>query len=86
MKTQVNSLKTSLLNSLKSVGNSWGNSCVQFGDNLVFYFSTISLILFQQEAKWVNINFERRDLTSAQKSHPPSKQRDVYMFRGAACK
>ena len=44
--------------------------CLVSGDNIVFYFSTISLLRFQQETKWVNINFERRDLTSAQKSHP----------------
>ena len=40
------------------------------GDNLVFHFSTISWLQLQQEAKWVNINFERRDLTSTQKGHP----------------
>ena len=40
------------------------------GDNLVLYISTISWLRRQQEAMWVNINFERRDLTSAQKSHP----------------
>ena len=40
-----------------------------FGDNLVFYFSTISWLRLQQEATWVNINFERRDLTSIKKSH-----------------
>ena len=56
--------------SLKSFGNSWGNSCVQFGDNLMFYFSTISWLRLQQETKWVNVNFERRDLTSAQKKSP----------------
>ena len=39
------------------------------GDNLVFYFFTISWLRLQQEAMWVNINFERRDLTSTQKSH-----------------
>ena len=57
--------------SLKSLSNSWGNSYVQF---LViiwcFYFSTISWLRVQQETKWVNINFERRDLTSAEKSRP----------------
>ena len=40
------------------------------GDNLVLYISTISWLRRQQEAMWVNINFERRDLTSAQKRHP----------------
>ena len=67
MKTQVSSLKMSSfpkILSLKSFGNSWGNSCVQFGDNLMFYFSTISWLRLQQEAKWVNINFERRDFRS----------------------
>ena len=35
----------------------------------MLYFSTTSRLRFQQETKWVNINFERRDLTSAQESH-----------------
>ena len=35
----------------------------------MFYFSTIWWLRFQQETKWVNINFERTDLTSAQISH-----------------
>ena len=39
------------------------------GDNLVFYFSTISWLRLQQETMWVNINFERRDLTSVLKVH-----------------
>ena len=39
------------------------------GDNLLSYFSTISWLRLQQEVKWVNINFERKVLTSAQKSH-----------------
>ena len=42
------------------------------GDNLVLYFSSISRLRLQQETKWVNIDFERRDLTSAQNSHPSS--------------
>ena len=51
-------------------GNLWGNSCVQFSDNVVFYFSIISWLRLQQETKWVNFNFERRGLTSEHKSHP----------------
>ena len=43
-----------------------------FCDKLVFYFSTISWLRLQQETMWVNINFERRDLTPANKSHPSS--------------
>ena len=39
------------------------------GDNPVFYFSTISWLQLQQETKWVSTNFQRRYLTSAQKSH-----------------
>ena len=33
------------------------------GDNFVFCFSTISWLRLKQETMWVNINFERRDLT-----------------------
>ena len=33
------------------------------------YFSNISWLRFQQETKWVSINFQRGDLTSAKKSH-----------------
>ena len=36
----------------------------------MFYFYTISGLGLSQETMWVNINFERRDLTSVQKSHP----------------
>ena len=39
------------------------------GDNLVLYFSTISWLRLQQKTEWVNINFERAELTSAHKSH-----------------
>ena len=71
MKTQVNSLKICSfpkIQSLKSFGNSWLIRSVS-GDNFVFNFSTISWLWLQQETMWVNINFERRDLTSAQKRH-----------------
>ena len=34
------------------------------GDNLMFYFSTISWLQLQQKAKWVNIKFEKRDKCS----------------------
>ena len=60
MKNQVNSLKIfSFLKilSLKSFGNSWGKSSVQFLVIFVFYFSIISWLRFQQETVWVNINF-----------------------------
>ena len=40
------------------------------GDNLLFYVPTTPWLQLQQEAEWVNINFERRDLNSPQKSHP----------------
>ena len=36
----------------------------------MFYFYTISGLGLSQETMWVDINFERRDLTSVQKSHP----------------
>ena len=39
-------------------------------DNIVFYFSIISWLRFQQETMRVNINFERKDLFSVEKSHP----------------
>ena len=80
MKTQVSSFRISLfpkILSFVSFGNLWCNSCVQFGDNLVFYFSNISWLQLQQETKWVNINFERRNLTSARKSHSVSN--DLYV-------
>ena len=40
------------------------------GDNLFFNGSSISWLWLQQEAKWININLERRDLDSLQKCHP----------------
>ena len=49
------------------------------GDTLLFNFSTISWLRFQQETKQVNINFERRDLTSTQKNHPsPDDFREIF--------
>ena len=52
------------------------------GDNLVFYFSTISWLRLQQETMWVNVNFERRDLFSVQKSHPfPDDFREAFTFK-----
>ena len=80
MKTQVNSLKISFfpkILGLKSFGNLWDKSCVQFVDNIVFYFSIISWLRLQQETKWVNINIERRNLTSVTKIHPVSD--DLYV-------
>ena len=41
------------------------------GNNLVFYFSTILWLRFQQEIVWVNINFETRDL------HPNIELTDI---------
>ena len=40
------------------------------GDSLAFYISIISWLRFQREITWVNVNFQRRDLTSAWKSFP----------------
>ena len=82
IKAQVNSLKiSSFLNilSLKLFGSSWRNSSVQF---LViiscFYFSIISTASAENN---VNINFKRRDLTSAQKSHRfPDDFGDTFAF------
>ena len=72
MKTKVNSLKSSSFPKIispKLFGNSWGNSFS--GNNLLFYVSTTPWLRLQQEAEWVNINFERRDLNSPYKSHLP---------------
>ena len=71
MKTRVNSLKICSfpkILSLKSFSNSWIVRSIS-GDNFVFYFSAISWLRLQQETMWVNINSERRDLTSTQKRH-----------------
>ena len=70
IKTQVNSLKISLFPKIlspKLLGNSF-----QFnsGDDLLFYVSTTPRLRLQQEAEWVNINSERRNINSPQKSHP----------------
>ena len=68
-KTQVNSLNIS---SFPKIVRKFVRQFVRSvsNDNLVFYFPTFSWLRFRQERKWVNINFERRDLISAQKSHP----------------
>ena len=74
MKTQANNLNNSssfpkIISPTKLLSNSWGSSVS--GDNLLFYISTTPWLRLQQEAEWVNINFETRDLNSPQKSHPP---------------
>ena len=59
----------------------WGNLHVQF---LViiscFTFSTTPWLRLQQKTTWVNINFERRDLNSPQKSHPPPMILEKFAF------
>ena len=35
-----------------------------FGDNLLFHVSITPWLRLQQEAEWININIERRDLNS----------------------
>ena len=40
------------------------------GDYLLFYVSTTPWLQLQQEAEWLNINFERRNLNSPKKIHP----------------
>ena len=61
------------------LGNSWGN--LVSGDNLLFYVSTTPLLRLRKEAERVNINFERRDLNSPQKSHPsPDDFGEIYFF------
>ena len=72
MKTQVNIFKISgfpKILSLTLFDNSSTHRSIS-GDDLVFYFFTVSWLRFQQEPMWVNNNFERRELTSAQKSCP----------------
>ena len=76
--TQRNSLKSSLFPTVispKLFGNSWGNSYVQL------YVPTTPWLRLQQEADWVKINFERRDLNSPEKSHPlPDYFGENYFF------
>ena len=70
MRTLVNSLEISWffkILSLKLFSNSLDNSRVQF--LVIISCFTFSWLRLQQETKWVNINFKRRDLTSAQKNH-----------------
>ena len=83
MKTQVKKLKISSfpkIISLKSFGNSLGNSFVQFMAIILFYVSTNPLVRLQQEDEWFNINFEKRDLNSPQKSHSPPMILDEVVF------
>ena len=72
VKTQVNSLKSSSFHKIISpelFNNSWGSSVS--GDNLLFYVPATPCLRLQQEAEWVNINFERIDISSPQKIYPP---------------
>ena len=66
METQVNSFKFSSFPKILCL-KLFCNSC---GNSYVSYFSTICWLRLQQETKWVNINFEKWNLTSAQKSLP----------------
>ena len=50
------------------------------GDNLLFYVPTTPWLRVQDEAGWVNINFERRDLNSPRKSHPLSMILERFAF------
>ena len=83
MKTQANNLNNSssfpkIISPTKLLSNSWGSSVS--GDNLLFYISTTPWLRLQQEAEWVNINFETRDLNSPQKSHPPPMILEKFAF------
>ena len=76
MKFQVSCLKVPhflRLFILKLVGNSWGNLYVQFLMIISCFndYQSNPWLPLQQEAEWVNINFERRHLNFPQKSHPP---------------
>ena len=55
----------------KLFSNSWGNSSVQFLVIISCFTFSVLHGYSQQEAEWVHINFERRDLNSPHKSHPP---------------
>ena len=48
-----------------------------------FTFHYLTATGLQQEKKWVHINFDRRDLTSARKSHPsPDNYWETFVFKG----
>ena len=70
IKIQLKSLKSSLFPKISSP--KFVRQLVRSvsGDNLLFYASTTAWLRRQQDAEWVNINFERRHLNSPQKSHP----------------
>ena len=73
MKTHANSLKRSLFPKIispKLFGNSWGN--------LLFYVTTTQWLQLKQEAVWVNINFERRDLNSLRNDPSPNDFGEIY--------
>ena len=68
---KLNSLKSSSFPKTILLGNLREKLVPSFsGDNLFFYISTTPWLRLQQEAEWVNINFERRDLNFWQKLHP----------------
>ena len=47
----------------------------------MLYVSTTQWLRLQQEAEWVNINFERRNLNSPQKCHPaPNDLGEICFF------
>ena len=71
MKTQVNSLINSSFTKIISptlFDNSWNNSAS--GNNFLFYVSATLWLRLQQEAEWVNIHFERRDLKKKSEKSP----------------
>ena len=73
--SRVTSLKLRITSSIPWVQesfNPWKLNLVHSvsGDNLVFSLPIISWLRLQHETIWVNINFEKRGLTSALKSHP----------------
>ena len=77
MKAQVNSFKVSLFSkivSLKLVANSSGNSPFQFLVIIVLFFHCF---MATASAGNININFERRNLTSGQRSHHTSTLPDA---------
>ena len=78
---KLNSLKSSSFPKTILLGNLREKLVPSFsGDNLFFYISTTPWLRLQQEAEWVNINFERRDLNSPQKSHLPPYDLEKFAF------
>ena len=80
IKNQVNNLKSSSFPKILSPKLLVRQLGLLSGDNLLFYAFTTSLLRLQEEAVWVNINFERRNLDSPQKIHAPPMILEKLLF------